>query len=93
MTRETDRARPAFVIGPLGERLTLDDLPSPTTGRWVPRRKAQIVSAVTGGLLSLEEACERYRLTQEEYAGWQGALDRHGLHGLRAKAAKRQGRD
>ena len=36
-----------------------------------------------GGLLSLEEACERYRLTTEEFLGWQRSIDRWGMQGLR----------
>ncbi len=42
-----------------------------------------MVAAVRGGLLSLEEACERYVLTVEEYLGWQRSIDKHGLPGLR----------
>jgi hypothetical protein len=49
----------------------------------VIRRKAEVVAAVRGGLLSFEEACERYRLTTEEFGGWQKAIDAHGLAGLR----------
>ena len=75
--------RPAQVIGPLGEPLTLASLPPPDTARWVVRRKAEVVAAVTGGLLSQDEACERYGLTQEEFAGWQRAVDRSGMKGLR----------
>ena len=75
--------RPAQVIGPLGEPLTLDNLPPPTTTRWVIRRKAEVVAAVNGGLLSIEDACERYSLTAEEFASWQRAVDRSGMHGLR----------
>ncbi|HUB84495.1 MAG TPA: DUF1153 domain-containing protein, partial [Rhizomicrobium sp.] len=30
------------VIGPNGTPLTLRDLPSPRTKRWVPRRKAEV---------------------------------------------------
>jgi hypothetical protein len=41
------------------------------------------VAAVRGGLLTLEEACERYTLTLDEFVSWQMALDRHGLAGLR----------
>ena len=41
------------------------------------------MAAVRGGLLSLEEACERYVLTVEEYLSWQRSIDRHGLAGLR----------
>lgn len=72
-----------YVIGPDGSPLTLADLPNPSTKRWVIRRKAEVVAAVRGGLLSLEEACERYRLTVEEFLGWQRAIDKHGLAGLR----------
>lgn len=75
--------RPAQVIGPLGEPLTIDSLPAPDTTRWVVRRKAEVVAAVTGGLLTQEEACERYSLTGEEFAGWQRAVDRVGMKGLR----------
>ena len=35
------------------------------------------------GLLSLEEACQRYRLTTEEFLGWQASIDRWGMQGLR----------
>ena len=82
MKHETN-FRPAKVIGPLGEPLTLDTLPAADTTRWVVRRKAEVVAAVTGGLLSDDEACERYGLTPEEFAGWQRAVDRVGMKGLR----------
>jgi hypothetical protein len=77
------KVRPASVIGPLGERLTLDKLPAPDTSRWVARRKAEVVAAVNGGMLTIEEACERYQLTLEEFASWQRAVDRAGVPGLR----------
>ena len=38
---ENQKIRPAQVIGPLGEPLTIDSLPHPTTTRWVVRRKAE----------------------------------------------------
>jgi hypothetical protein len=41
------------------------------------------VAAVNGGLLTIDEACERYRLTLEEFVSWQRAVDRAGLAGLR----------
>ncbi len=75
--------RPDMVIGPLGEPLTLATLPTPDTTRWVVRRKAEVVAAVNGGLLTIDEVCERYRLTLEEFASWQRAVDRSGMHGLR----------
>ena len=80
---ENQKIRPAQVIGPLGESLTLDSLPPPNTSRWVVRRKAEVVAAVNGGLLSVDDVCERYNLTVEEFAAWQRAVDRSGMPGLR----------
>ena len=80
---ENQKIRPAQVIGPLGEPLTLDSLPAVGTTRWVVRRKAEVVAAVNGGLLSVDEACERYTLSLEEFASWQRAVDRSGMQGLR----------
>jgi hypothetical protein len=54
------------------------------TTRWVIRRKAEVIAAVRGGLLSLEEACSRYMLTIEEFLAWQRSIDRYGPTGLRA---------
>lgn len=81
----TDAYRPRvkYVIGPDGGPLTIADLPPPDTRRWVIRRKAEVVAAVRGGLLSLEEACKRYTLTVDEFLSWQASIDRHGLPGLR----------
>lgn len=78
-----DSNRTGHVIGPDGRRLTIADLPPKNTTRWVIRRKAEVVAAVRGGLLSLEQACERYTLSFEEFESWQEAIDRHGLAGLR----------
>ena len=77
------RPRVKYVIGPDGSPLTVADLPSPETRRWVIRRKAEVVAAVRGGLLSLEEACARYTLTVDEFLSWQVSIDQHGLPGLR----------
>jgi Protein of unknown function (DUF1153) len=88
--RESDMAKPELhrsrvkhVIGPDGSPLTIENLPAPGLKRWVIRRKAEVVAAVRGGLLTLEEACSRYRLTVDEFVGWQDLIDRHGLAGLR----------
>lgn len=77
------RPRVKYVIGPDGSPLTIADLPPPSTKRWVIRRKAEVVAAVRGGLLSLDEACSRYTLTVEEFLSWQVSIDSHGLAGLR----------
>ena len=70
-----DRPPIAYVIGPNGDVLTKDDLPPPDTKRWVIRRKAEVVIAVRGGLLTLDDACRRYGLTAEEFAAWQLAVE------------------
>jgi hypothetical protein len=81
---DTNTSRPMSVVGPMGEKLADEDLPPPNTSRWVVRRKAQVVAAVNGGLLTIREACDRYGLTLEELASWQRAVDREGVPGLRA---------
>lgn len=80
---ENQKIDPAVVIGPLGERLTLDKLPSPDTSRWTVRRKAEVVAAVAGGLMTFDEACDRYSITIEEFTSWQRAVNRSGMPGLR----------
>lgn len=80
--------RPTRAIGPLGECLTLDTLPPADTIRWVTRRKAEVVAAVTGGLLTVDEACQRYSLTLEEFTSWQRAVNRSGMPGLRVTRLK-----
>jgi Protein of unknown function (DUF1153) len=77
------RSKPKYVVGPDGSPLTIADLPPPNTVRWVMRRKALVIAAVRGGLLSLEEACGRYMLTADEFLSWQSCIDQHGLAGLR----------
>ena len=79
----TQNAKSAAVIGPDGKTLTLQDLPPVDIKRWVTRRKAEVVAAVRGGLLTKEDACERYSLSAEEYEGWERLYDRFGVKGLR----------
>ena len=80
---ENQKIRPTQVIGPLGEPLTVKKLPPVNTKRRVPRRKAEVIAAVAGGLLTVDEACERYGLSIEEFTSWQRAVDRSGMRGLR----------
>jgi hypothetical protein len=77
------RQNVALILGFDGNPLTMADLPAPGTRRWVIRRKAAIVAAVRGGLLSLEEARSRYVLTAEEFLAWQDSINHFGLAGLR----------
>ncbi|MBV8888588.1 MAG: DUF1153 domain-containing protein [Alphaproteobacteria bacterium] len=58
-------------------------LPRPGEDRWPFRQKAVVVYAVRRGLLSIEDACERYRMSLEEFATWERAVEEHGAHGLR----------
>jgi Protein of unknown function (DUF1153) len=71
-----------FTIGPDGERMTAADLPDSDTQRWVPRRKARVVAAVDGGLISREAALARYGITGEEFDSWKAAMSRSGMRGL-----------
>ena len=75
--------RPTIATGPAGQPLTIDDLPPPETKRWVVRRKAEVIFAVRAGLISLEEACERYRISTEEFLSWERLIHQHGLRALR----------
>jgi len=78
---ESARLKVDRVMGP-GGPLTAEDLPPPDIKRWTVRRKAEVVAAVRGGLLSLEEACSRYALNQQEFLSWQCCIDYYGLKGL-----------
>lgn len=77
------RNQDAFVIGPSGEKLTRADLPPPDLRRWVSRRKAEVVLAVQGGLITIDEACMRYRLSMEEFLSWEHAMIVSGVNGLK----------
>jgi hypothetical protein len=88
MTSEI-RNRPISVIGPDGARLTRADLPSPDTRRWVARRKAAVVAAVNGGMITEEEACATWGLSPEELEMWREAVAAHGVNALRTTALQR----
>ena len=76
-------SRPNSVTGPTGKPLTVESLPPSDTKRWVIRRKAEVVAAVRNGLIGLDEACERYRLSAEEFLNWEQLIAAHGLRGLK----------
>jgi len=79
------------VVGPDGTILTPSKLPPPGRIRWVAQRKAELVTAVSGGLLTMQEACRRYDISAEEFTEWERRYARHGLRGLHvsARLAKR----
>lgn len=58
-------------------------LPPPNTERWVKSRKLAVIKAIDSGILSDEQACQRYSLTPEELDSWKKALNRHGPGALR----------
>ena len=58
-------------------------LPSAGTRRWVARRKAAVVAAVRQGVITREEACRRYELSEEELSSWQRSFEAYGVNGLR----------
>ena len=67
----------------------LHRLPPAGTKRWIPRRKAAVVVAVRQGLITREEACRRYELSEEGFASWQRSLDTYGVNGLRITSLQR----
>jgi hypothetical protein len=70
------------------ESITLADLPPPGTTRWVVSRKAAVVAGVRTGLITIEEACQRYALSVEEFLCWKRLLDDFGVKGLRTTRTK-----
>lgn len=81
-------AKSRYVRRPDGSLLTPAGLPPANTQRWVMSRKADVVMAVKGGLITVEEACWRYRLTMEEFLTWQDAFERFGIRGLSGTRAQ-----
>ncbi len=67
----------------LSDRALDDHLPPANTKRWVMRRKAQVVQGVRTGMLSMEDACARYGISEEEYKSWDRLISAHGVRGLR----------
>lgn len=78
-----------LVKGEDGRPVKMAELPPPGLKRWMPRSKAQVVAAVHSGAVSLDEACERYDLSVEEFLSWEEAIDHYGLTGLRMTELQR----
>jgi len=74
---------------PDGTILSRSDMPPSTTRRWVASRKAAVVKGVVHGLLSLDEALKTYGLSEEEFAEWRNAVEKHGEAALKATALKK----
>ena len=71
------------VILPDGSKLNLSDLPEPNVTRWVVRHKRNIANAVLFRLISFEEACARYDLSEEELLSWLKMIKYHGDDALK----------
>ncbi|MEJ6388426.1 CtrA inhibitor SciP [Gymnodinialimonas ulvae] len=80
---------PHAVTLPDGTTLTRSDLPSPNTSRWVASRKAAVVHAVDGGLMSAEEAIRTYALSEEELESWRSAVLQFGEKALKTTALQK----
>ncbi|GGE27032.1 hypothetical protein GCM10011360_14220 [Primorskyibacter flagellatus] len=80
---------PRAVTLPDGTVMTRADLPPADTRRWVASRKAAVVKAVLNGLVSQEDALERYALSEEEFQEWVWAVSRHGEQALKATTLQR----
>jgi len=80
---------PRQITLPDGSILSRADLPAADTRRWVASRKAVVVKAVVFGLITQGEALERYALSEEEFALWRSAVEKHGDQGLRVTAIQK----
>ena len=82
--RNLGRREPADIVKASAHLL----LPAADTKRWSSRRKAAVLVAIRTGVLTREEACERYLISEEELALWEAAFDRNGIPGLRISSLR-----
>mgnify|MGYP000123773349 CR=1 FL=1 len=68
---------------PNGKVMSQADLPTPNIKRWVASRKAAVVRGVTYGLITKEQALERYALSEEEFTEWVQAIVTYGENALK----------
>lgn len=59
------------------------DLPPPDTVRWVKSRKKAILDAIDREQITLQEACARYDLSEEEVQSWRHMTKIHGPDALK----------
>ena len=72
-----------------GTVMTQADIPPVETTRWVASRKAAVVRGITAGLISQEDALERWSLSDAELEEWLGAVKTHGEVALKATLVQR----
>jgi hypothetical protein len=63
-----------------------DDLPTSIT-YWTASRKALIAAAVTGDVISADEACKRYQVGLLELQDWMSRYKQAGIIGIKAKTS------
>ena len=80
---------PRAVTLPDGSIMSRADLPPPTTRRWVVSRKVAVVRGVLYGLITQEQALDRYGISDEEFSSWVKAVAEHGEDALKATAVQK----
>jgi hypothetical protein len=60
-------------------------LPLQGNVRWTAWRKRDVVIALRSGVITADDAIERYRLSREELRDWIEGFERHGVAGLHLK--------
>lgn len=80
---------PRAVTLPDGQVLTQADLPPVNTRRWVVSRKVAVVRGVLYGLMTQEEALNKYGLSEEEFTSWIKAVADYGEDALKATALQK----
>ncbi|QOL80268.1 CtrA inhibitor SciP [Pseudooceanicola spongiae] len=80
---------PRAITLPDGRVMTRADLPPPETRRWVASRKAAVVRGVVHGLITQDEALERYEISAEEFLEWVSAVANHGEEALKTTALQK----
>lgn len=61
----SDNNRLDEIFGPM------PDLPPPSTWLWTLRRKATVIAAVHGGWVPIEEVCQSYKISVDEFLAWE----------------------
>lgn len=80
---------PRAVTLPDGSVITLADMPSRNTRRWVASRKAAVVRGVLYGLISEENALKNYGISSDEFQEWVRAVSLHGEAALKTTSLQK----
>lgn len=65
-----------------GGTVGIDGFPPEGTTRWGFKKKTLVIRAVTAGMLTLQEALDRYHMTEREFRLWEKGLSEDGTAGL-----------